>query len=191
VVVVPAQALTRQLTAGRQETTWRLLTLLISRSLSTARDKCRFADRLQPNRGGPKAEKSRRADVLNPISGRYLANSPGGVAPGRGQQAPPSTARKHANATRVSGSIGRSGRSPHRHHAEPGIEVYVDAQDQVAWPSGKRAKFTRGPCSNRDAGFHFDLQAIAVAKKVALPRSSRLNISARSFSFAAVTEGIT
>ena len=30
----------------------------------------------------------------------------------------------------------RSGRSPHRHHAEPGVEVYVDVQDQVAGPIG-------------------------------------------------------
>ena len=65
---------------------------------------------------------------------------------------------------------GRSGRSPYRHHAEPGVEVYVDVQNQVAWPSGKRAKFSHGPCDNRDAGFNFDPQVIAVAKEMLLHR---------------------
>jgi hypothetical protein len=44
----------------------------------------------------------------------------------------------------------------------------VDVQNQVAWPSGKGAKFSDGPCNNRDAGFNFDPQVIAVAKKMLL-----------------------
>ena len=35
--------------------------------------------------------------------------------------------------------------SPYRHNAEPEVEVYVDVQNQGAWPSGKRAKFSHGP----------------------------------------------
>jgi hypothetical protein len=65
----------------------------------------------------------------------------------------------------ASESISRSWRTPYRNHAEPGIEIYMDVQDQLAWPGGKRAKFNYGPCSNRDAGFHFDSQVIAVTKK--------------------------
>ena len=64
--------------------------------------------------------------------------------------------------------MGRSGRSSYRHRAEPWVEVYVDVQNQVAWPSGKGAKFSDGPCDNRDAGFNFDPQVIAVAKKMLL-----------------------
>jgi hypothetical protein len=64
----------------------------------------------------------------------------------------------------------RSGRSPYRHHAQPGVEVYVDVQNQLAGPSGKRAKFSHGPCDNRDAGFNFDPQVIAVAEEMLLHR---------------------
>jgi hypothetical protein len=39
----------------------------------------------------------------------------------------------------------------------------VDVQNQGAWPSGKRAKFSHGPCDNRDAEFNFDPQIIAVS----------------------------
>ena len=48
------------------------------------------------------------------------------------------------------------GRSPYRHHAKPGVEVYVDIQNQFVWPGGKCAKFSHGPCDNRDAGSDFD-----------------------------------
>jgi hypothetical protein len=65
---------------------------------------------------------------------------------------------------------GESGPSPHRHHAEPGVEVYVDVQNQAAWPSGKCAKFSYGSRDNRDAGFNFDPQVIAVADKMLLHR---------------------
>ena len=64
----------------------------------------------------------------------------------------------------------RSWRSPYRHHAEPGVEVYVDVQNQGAWPSGKRAKFSHGPCDNRDAEFNFDPQIVAVAEEMLLHR---------------------
>ena len=66
----------------------------------------------------------------------------------------------------------------------------MDVQNQLAWPSGKRAKFSGGPCNNQDTGFNFDPQVIAVAEEIffASPRLSRLNISAREFSFVAVTE---
>ena len=37
----------------------------------------------------------------------------------------------------------------------------MDVQDRVAGPSGKRAKFSHGPCDNRDTGFNFDPQVIA------------------------------
>ena len=67
-------------------------------------------------------------------------------------------------------SNGGSGHSPYRHHAEPGVEIYVDVQDQVAGPSGKRAKFSYGPCDNRDAEFNFDPQIIAVAEEMLLHR---------------------
>jgi hypothetical protein len=66
--------------------------------------------------------------------------------------------------------MGRSGRSPYRHHAEPGVEVYVDVQNQAAWPSGKRAKFSYGPRDNRNAGFNFDPQIIAIADEKLLHR---------------------
>ena len=46
----------------------------------------------------------------------------------------------------------------------------MDVQDQVAGPSGKRAKFSHGPRDNRDAGFNFDPQVIAVAKEMFLHR---------------------
>ena len=62
------------------------------------------------------------------------------------------------------------GRSPYRHHAKPGVEVYVDVQNQLAWPSGKRAKFSHGPCDNRDARFDFDPQVITVAEELPLHR---------------------
>ena len=65
---------------------------------------------------------------------------------------------------------GRSGRSPYRHRTEPGVEVYVDVQNQAAWPSGKRAKFSYGPRDNRNAGFNFDPQIIAVAEEKLLHR---------------------
>jgi hypothetical protein len=42
----------------------------------------------------------------------------------------------------------------------------VDVQNQGAWPSGKRAKFSHGPCDNRDAEFNFDPQIIAVAEEM-------------------------
>jgi len=82
---------------------------------------------------------------------------------------------------RASESIGRSRRSPDRNHAEPGIEIYMDVQDQVARPSGKRAKFNYGPCSNRDAGFHLDSQVIAVAKKKLLHFLDRSDCIPRHF----------
>lgn len=66
--------------------------------------------------------------------------------------------------------MARSGRSPHRHHAELGIEGYVDVQDQGTGPSGERAKFRHGLCDNRDAGFNFDPQVIAVAEEMLLHR---------------------
>jgi hypothetical protein len=69
----------------------------------------------------------------------------------------------------------QSGRSPYRHHAEPGVEAYVDVQDQVAGPSGKRAKFCHGPCCNWDAGFNFDPQVIAVAEEMFLHRPECLD----------------
>jgi hypothetical protein len=50
------------------------------------------------------------------------------------------------------------------------LEVYVDVQNQGAWPSGKRAKFSHGPCDNRDAEFNFDPQIIAVAEEMLLHR---------------------
>jgi hypothetical protein len=40
----------------------------------------------------------------------------------------------------------------------------VDVQDQVAGPSGKRAKFSHGPCDNRYTRFNFDPQVIAVRR---------------------------
>jgi len=46
----------------------------------------------------------------------------------------------------------------------------MDVQNQRAGPSGKRAKFSDGPCDNRDAGFNFDPQIIAVAKEKLLHR---------------------
>ena len=51
-----------------------------------------------------------------------------------------------------------------------GVEVYVDVQNQPAWPSGKRAKFSGGPCNNQDTGFNFDPQVIAVAEEMFLHR---------------------
>ena len=51
-----------------------------------------------------------------------------------------------------------------------GVEVYVDVQDQVAGPSGKRAKFSHGPCDNRYTGFNFNPQVIAVADEMFLHR---------------------
>jgi hypothetical protein len=48
----------------------------------------------------------------------------------------------------------------------------VDVQDQVSGPSGKRAKFSHGPCGNGDAGFNFDPQVIAVAEEMFLHRPS-------------------
>jgi hypothetical protein len=51
-----------------------------------------------------------------------------------------------------------------------GSKVYVDVQNQGAWPSGKRAKFSHGPCDNRDAEFNFDPQIIAVAEEMLLHR---------------------
>jgi hypothetical protein len=68
-----------------------------------------------------------------------------------------------------------SGRSPYRHHAEPRVEVYVNVQNQPAWPSGKRAKFSHGPRDNRDAGFNFDPQVIAVAEEMLLHRLDGLD----------------
>ena len=65
---------------------------------------------------------------------------------------------------------GRLGRSPYRHHAAPGVKVYVDVQNQGTWPTGKRTKFSHGPRDNRDAGFNFDPQIIAVAEEVLLHR---------------------
>ena len=62
------------------------------------------------------------------------------------------------------------GRSPYRHHAKPGVEVYVDVQNQFVWPGGKCAKFSHGPCDNRDAGSNFDPQIIAVAQEMLLHR---------------------
>jgi hypothetical protein len=47
----------------------------------------------------------------------------------------------------------------------------MDVQDQVAGLSGKRAKFSHGPCDNRDTGFNFDPQVIAVAEEMFLHRS--------------------
>ena len=70
---------------------------------------------------------------------------------------------------------GSSGRSPYRHHAEPRVEVYVDVRNQLAWPNGKRAKFSHGPCDNRDTGFYFDLQVIAVAEEMLSHRLDCLN----------------
>ena len=46
----------------------------------------------------------------------------------------------------------------------------MDVQNQGAWPSGKRAKFSHGPCDNRDAEFNFDPQIIAVAEEMLLHR---------------------
>ena len=46
----------------------------------------------------------------------------------------------------------------------------MDVQNQGAWPSGKRAKFSHGPCDNRDAGSNFDSQIIAVAQEMLLHR---------------------
>jgi hypothetical protein len=40
----------------------------------------------------------------------------------------------------------------------------------VSGPSGKRAKFSHGPCGNGDAGFNFDPQVIAVAEEKLLHR---------------------
>jgi hypothetical protein len=64
----------------------------------------------------------------------------------------------------------RSRRSPYRYHAEPGIKVYMDVQDQVVWPSGKGAKFSYGSCRNRNAGFNFNPQVVAVAEEMLLHR---------------------
>ena len=71
--------------------------------------------------------------------------------------------------SRVQG-MGRSGRPFYHHYAGPGVEVYVDVQNQATWPSGKRAKFSDGPRDNRDAGFNFDPQIIAVAEEMLLHR---------------------
>jgi hypothetical protein len=46
----------------------------------------------------------------------------------------------------------------------------MDVQDQVAGLSGKRAKFSHGPCDSRDTGFNFDPQVIAVAEEMFLHR---------------------
>jgi len=51
-----------------------------------------------------------------------------------------------------------------KYGAIPGV------QNQLAWPSGKRAKFSHGPCDNRDAESNFDPQVIAVAKEMFLHR---------------------
>ena len=42
----------------------------------------------------------------------------------------------------------------------------MDLQNQLAWPSGKRAKFSHGPCDNRDTEFNFNPQVIAVAEEM-------------------------
>ena len=41
----------------------------------------------------------------------------------------------------------------------------MHVQNQAAWPTGNRAKFSHGPRDNRDAGFNFDPQVIAVARR--------------------------
>ena len=42
----------------------------------------------------------------------------------------------------------------------------MHVQNQAAWPTGIRAKFSHGPRDNRDAGFNFDPQVIAIASIV-------------------------
>ena len=51
----------------------------------------------------------------------------------------------------------------------------MDVQNQLTWPNGKRAKFSHGPCDNRDTGFYFDLQVIAVAEEMLSHRLDCLN----------------
>ncbi len=46
----------------------------------------------------------------------------------------------------------------------------MHVQNQAAWPTGNRAEFTHGPRGDRDAGFNFDSQVIAVAKEMLLHR---------------------
>ena len=46
----------------------------------------------------------------------------------------------------------------------------MDVQNQAAWPSGKRAKFSDGPRDNRDVGFNFDPQIVAIAEEMLLHR---------------------
>jgi hypothetical protein len=46
----------------------------------------------------------------------------------------------------------------------------MDVQDQVTGPSGKRAKLCHGVCDNRDDGFNFDPQVIAVTEEKLLHR---------------------
>ena len=65
---------------------------------------------------------------------------------------------------------GRLGRSPYRHHAAPGGQGLCGRPESSTWPTGKRTKFSHGPRDNRDAGFNFDPQIIAVAEEVLLHR---------------------
>ena len=51
----------------------------------------------------------------------------------------------------------------------------MHVQNQAAWPTGNRAKFSHGPRDNRDAGFNFDPQVIAVAKEMFLHRLNCFN----------------
>jgi hypothetical protein len=55
-------------------------------------------------------------------------------------------------------------------------------KDQVAWPSGKGAKFSHGPCGDRYAGFNFDPQVIAVAEEMLLHRLDCLDWISRHVS---------
>jgi hypothetical protein len=59
----------------------------------------------------------------------------------------------------------------------------VHVQNQAAWPTGNRAKFSHGPRDNRDAGFNFDPQVIAVAKEMLLhsPQLFQLHMLARQW----------
>jgi hypothetical protein len=66
----------------------------------------------------------------------------------------------------------------------------VDVQDQVARPSGERAKFSYGPCCNRDAGFNFDPQVVAVAEEMLLHRLHCLDRISRHVGLSRVSPGL-